>query len=96
MLLRVGGSGISLLGYLFSFEDILIWKAPPCGVYGSRDSLRILQAGGVYTLAGFSVPTFSGEGLVKINILTFYTVTPQVSIALVVTRRHGNNAGCKV
>ena len=27
-----------------------------------------------------------------ISVLTFYAVNPQASIALVVTRRHGNNA----
>lgn len=49
--------------YLVTFillKDVLIWKALPCGVYGSRDSPCILRAGGLYTLAGFSVPTFSG------------------------------------
>lgn len=52
--------------YLVTFillKDALIWKALPCGVYGSRDSPCILRAGGLYTLAGFSVPTFSaGDG----------------------------------
>jgi len=82
--------------YLVTFillKDVLIWKALPCGVYGSRDNLCILRAGGLYALAGFSVSTFSGGGLVKISVsVVSCGNTPLAGGTLATARRHGNNA----
>lgn len=58
--LHVGTNESPYLVTFILLKDIFIWKAPPCGVYGSRVSLLILRAGGLYTQAGFSVPAFRG------------------------------------
>ena len=57
----------------------------------SCDSLLILQAGGLYTSAGFSVPTFRG-GTSEDKPQPSLAVNLMASSALVVARRYGNNA----
>ena len=75
--------------YLVTFillKDALIWKALPCGVYGSRDSPCILRAGGLYTLAGFSVPIFRALREGKGGSLSYLVPTCFPSYAATVSR----------
>lgn len=92
-----GSKGISLLGYLYSFKGYSYMESP--AMWGVRFSgnLLILRAGGLHTLAGFSVPTFKGEGLVKISVPAVSgESTPLVGGTLATARRRGNKAGCRV